>query len=418
MRISVNRKILLACVIFLFIPVSKIFSENEAQAAITAAADQGKDLGSCTDVALTEGIKYAKENGFTDAATRMEGELASREAQRIEAAKIAEMAAAEAVEELMKEQLVLDEAIQELKNLEEQVSECPDCVDLEVLKTAEEKVEEYKKRVEESKQKLAEAADAMKKAYLELGQFYADTQLSGDPVNVGNGKYVAEYIDFEAQDYGKKWKISRNLNYKNYAEGFGLEWSCSLSSRIIRCTAGPMDDSLKEMEKCLDSINKMLQVCEDYQKKFSGYPNEKINKIHDDCSALLDEINTYKKLALDAKEKNQLLDELNRYVRYGRFEDYKKYYYPEDAIIYVDEDGNDCIFKYKASGTWCAVSSITAAHTVIYSLDENLNVSNTNTAEGGFLVEQENGFKRYFNCYGILIKEVDLNGNENNYRNQ
>lgn len=264
----------------------------------------------------------------------------------------------------------------------------------------------------------AEVADKVYETYEKLGDFKEKYGLTGDPVNIATGSYLANYIDFQAQDYLQPFTIDRSYLQNITNESFGNAWVCSLDSRIIRCNYKSyknIKDSLVEIDTML---NEMKADFDNYNQDYPKYPRT------EECTQYYNEI-AAKKADNDAdirdvdeiQKKYEELQELNKYVTYGRYVNPDAYFGYDNQIRFIESDGREYSFIYDTAGKWRCAGKISAANMWINGINDIGNLSTDENTFGGYIVNYSDGRQKKFNKYGILVSETDRNGNVTSYEN-
>lgn len=387
-------------------------SGSQQDIAITSAAGGGQPLGEVSTDALIKARDYASDNGYSNEASTIQAELDRRNAAIKEAqteAQKAENEASNALIELLKTENALSSAEDKLQKYEESGASLNDNPGYQA---AVEKVEKCKEAVAEAKQNLEQKVAAATSAYQKLANIAEQYQSTGDPVKISTGEFIAEYEDFYAQDFGNAFRIKRNFSTDGFREGFGKNWTCSLSSRIIRCESKSLSSVINGLQSNMGIVQKGLSICNEYKKSFEKYPNEKIEFYYE---YFLEMSKKYGYLLSQVSAKNvdnQKNQELNQYVKYGRFLDSNNYYSLNDDIVFVNEDGESFTFYYANSGLWKSYSEIIQSEVEIFSIDKNKNICSSKYGTGGFLVNYKNGNKFYYSVFGVLEEFVDSFGNK------
>ncbi len=291
----------------------------------------------------------------------------------------------------------------------------------EEVSVKEKERDECKVELDKAYQDCKEKSDAMCEAYNDLGKVYEKYHCCGDPVEISSGQFMADYVDFEAQDYQEKFQVQRNLTSSYICESFGKGWTCSLDSRIVRCNMESYGDLSAEIEDCLLSINDFMQLYEDFKNRnlimemfYSAVSLNQISEL-EDTEGKLEELLAF------VKAESQIRDQLeakNNYVTYGRYKNLASYLGGEETLIYLDEKGLETPFKYIGNGIWHSMGALSAARFYLQGLDENGDLSSTSNTNGGYKIIYKAGLEKFYSAYGILEKEIDSNGNEIIYKNQ
>jgi len=389
-------------------------SEGGGQEGAKEAASNGQDLSGYSTAELIG----ARDNcGSEEQSTfdTLQAEITLRD--QMAAAAAAEAAAAEsmvcdAVKEYQEEQQKIDDIKNEFTEKLKEMTSVSDKI--EALKERNQLIKDQKEVVKDKYEQLCTAADAMNNAYKKLALTYEKYGIVGDPVRLAGGSFIAEYKDFEAQDYLDKFVVSRKLKVGNYGESFGPNWWCSLDSRIIRCVNEDVSEYIAILEKVFPCYEKTKATLEFYNETFPKYPSEEVNgyleAIETDRTDFEERIKLLQQLN---GERKQVLP-LNRYVTYGPYSNEKNLWGYNEILKFLDEDGFEQVFMYADNGCWKNLSEINKADAVIYSIDSSGNVVSSKFGEG-YLISYLDGKKKYFSKYGILEKIVDRNGNEEIY---
>lgn len=341
-----------------------------------------------------------------------------------------------AAQDALAEALAADEAFQDAYELyKEKCDSLNDCVDQLTFLLSEknknkdiaenqEKVKSLKQEIDKKEKELkiyqdtaCYYADKMKEAYENLGPYKEVLQQAGDPVIIATGDFVANYADFIAQDYLDAFSIERTLRNDNIAESFGVNWTCPLDSRIVRCNYESYEDCKIILALMRIILVKMKSLFDDYNSKYPNYPRSETDSYLAEINQLTTENDQDIQEFLDVENtRNELLD-LNKYVTYGKYEKLDSYFGFKKQLKYLDSDGREYTFNYDSNGVWKSFGKLSAAKLKIFGLKEDGTKSTTEETPGGYIVEYTNGRKRQFNKYGILVCDFDSNGNIVKYEN-
>lgn len=335
-----------------------------------------------------------------------------------------EIAKAEAL--ARESEAALEVALQKYKESKKAVSKIQKALGKSDL--TEESKTEYEKELKEKEAvrdadyaEVSKKADAMIDAYTKLGAVYEKYHQVGDPVEVSNGQFIAEYVDFTAEDYLSKFMVSRSLTSEKSSESFGALWNSSLDSRIVRCNFEPVEDLILMLENAESLINDFMLSYEDYQQRGLRLDMFYAQINQNDIAGLSENSNGCKTLYDFLLERQNLytqLKEKNTYVAYGRFASPESYLGGEENLIYLDEKGREYYFKYEKDGIWKSFGPISSGDFYIQGMMEDGSLSSDLNTDGGYLVSFVEGNKKIYSKYGILEKEIDQNGNETIYKNQ
>lgn len=370
---------------------------------IVQAAENNEDLSPHSTDSLINAKSYADENGHDS--TNIDKELQRRksEAERKKTeAEIAESDAAKAISELEKAENELNKAKQKLANGE---------IDVESFA-------EYEQKVKNAQAVLEQAQQVMKVAYNNLADYCEKYQSSGDPVRNSTGEFLVEYTDFEAQDFLEKFSITRNYSADGFSESFGINWNCSLDSRIVRCVSEPLDEKMALLKDSLNTVQDGLAQIDSYNRQHPSYPKTKLQAYESLFKKYETQIEKTIQILNELKKKNQINEELNQFVSYGRFSKIKNHHSVSDAIVYLDSDGIARYFYYEGGGCWKNPGKLENHKIVIYGLNADGSHSASTSSEGGFEVCYDDGRKKYYSKYGVLQKETDRNKNEILYESE
>lgn len=295
------------------------------------------------------------------------------------------------------------------------------------LKTTNKKIESLKKDLDNAAKEAEQYDDAalyyaekMADAYNRLGEFRDKYGLAGDPVNIATGAFVADYVDYVAQDFLQPFTIERSfkIDIKGNPESFGPVWTSPLDSRIVRCKYNSYNDIKNQLLEIDGIIDSMKALFDQYNIDYSKYPRT------EECEEYYAEIKAKKKdNSIDLEEVNEIqanyekLNELNRYVTYGRYSNPDSYFGYSNQIIYLDSNGREYKFIYDKNGYWRALGKLSVGQIKIYGLKTDGSFSDSDDTSGGYIVSYFDGRKKTFNKYGILLSEMDANGNLTVYEN-
>lgn len=406
-----KRKIYTLIILYFVFAAANVFCNKDTSAAITKAADSGGDLSSCTPQALQAAADYASSKGFDAAAAAIISELTSRYGPAYKAAIEAETAAAKAIEELVKNEKDLKEALDRLEKLNEKLRLSDDVVTRSEYEKTVRDVKRLSKEQEQKQKDVQKTAEAMEQAYKKLAEICEALQTAGDPVFISTGKYQAEYNDFEAQDFGEKFSVNRKLSNRDYDEGFGHNWNSPFASRIIRCIPDFMDSMIMTVDESLYYIHEGIEICSNYKEKYPDFNCAKIEEYITEYTELEDKYSALLKL-LDEKNKElHSIFDFDKRTAYGRFSNPETYKGSEYSIIYVDENGFEYVCYLNENGEWESLGDISREDFVINSIDVNENIINGRIVGNGYVVNYKDGQKNYYDEYGVLCKKVDRNGN-------
>jgi len=393
-----------------FEAISLYLKAQKAAEEAKQAADEANRLAKETDDAYREynSKKSAYEDALADANAKSE-EYDAAEAYRLAAEKADK------------------EYRQAWKDYENACAEMNKSIDLMIEKREDKTSTEYtslvndfykKEAIAKAKYEIAEQkAEPAISAYKKLGEYYNNNRTTGDPVLLANGDFVAEYVDYTAQDYLDKFIVKRNLLANGYEESFGTNWTCSLDSRIIRCNFNDWSNIKQLVENCIDNTRKMKQYFVDYNNNNPGFPREETQGYVSYAESMNSTMNNELVEVNKIIELRNYLSEKNKYCTYGRYKNPDNYFGYSKQLIFLDEDGNEQFYKYENNGKWISFGIINRYNAEIYNINADGNRSNNDNSDGGYEIVYDNGNTSLYNKYGILIQKKDKNGNITSFSN-
>lgn len=409
-----NRKILILTFLFFsFSLYCETSSNNQQNITIIETAGNGGSLINIGTSELQSAGDYARNNGYEREGYVIQSELDRRNAEKKimeQRAQEAESKAANALGELENAKIELINAEKILETYDKSTADFKNN-DFS-YKEAVKNVEKARKNVAELKENLENKVAAMHFAYEQLAETAEKYQSTGDPVQISTGEFIANYEDFYAQDFGNILTVKRNFSDNGFCEGFGRNWTCSLSSRIIRSETNNLSEILDKLQENLSRIKRGISICENYESKFSDFPNSQIESFYEEFTELRKKYEFLIEEIQKTDLENLKKQELNKFVKYGRFLDSKNYYSLNDDIIFVTDEGSSLHFYYSGNGLWKSYSALICKKIEIFSIDENKNVVNSQYGNGGFCVKFKDGKKIYYSKYGILSEIEDIYGNK------
>ncbi len=278
----------------------------------------------------------------------------------------------------------------------------------------------FEKSLESIYKHCKEMSDRMCEAYEDLGKTYEKYHCVGDPVEISTGNFVADYVDFLAQDYLQAFQVSRSLLPYTVCESFGMGWFSSLDSRILRCYMPGYGDAPEAINQTISSIDKFMSTYNDYKNRdlilsvlYKAVSLDQINEL----SGLKSELQDIKAYVEEVNRIRNYFCQRNAYVKYGLYSGDDSPRGTSETLIYLDEKGKEIPFKYDSNGIWRPMSDLSSTRYYLQGLNANGGLASNCDAEGGYIVEFCDGRKKCYSYYGILEREVDSNGNETIYRN-
>ena len=279
----------------------------------------------------------------------------------------------------------------------------------------------FEKELEHANKHCKEMSDRMCEAYDDLGKTYEKYNWTGDPVGISSGNYIADYVDFLAQDYLQAFQVSRSLLPHVVCESFGKGWFSSLDSRILRCFMPGYEGAADSIDQTVAAIDEFMRIYEDYKKRdlimsvfYNAISKDQINEF----TATKNELQEIKEYIEDVERIRNYLIHRNHYVKYGLYSGEDSPRGTSEMLIYLDEKGRDIPFKYEGNGIWKPMSELSSARYYLQGLNADGGTDSSCNAEGGYIIHYSDGHKKCYSYYGILEREVDPNGNETIYRNQ
>lgn len=406
------------------------YSDSATQAQkdqIKAELDRrGVDVGTKEEATKDAGNNQNGGNGGNGQGNqdtdKTQEEIDAEVAEALKKAQEAENAAAEAMRDLAQIQKQIEDMEKKLKEQDsaakddkfEQAKEAFFNGDLSLedfieerdayadIRLEEQKLEELKAQEEAAFETVCEKFEEMSEAYKELAEVYEEYGITGDPVEIATGKYIASYDDFVAQDFLTKFTIIRKHTLNSSKESFGPNWTCPLDSRIIRTTGPNYNYYVNLITGMNETIQNALDVIDDYDQKYPDYQKIYLQYLRELFQRRKDYNETYleyfSKLNGQANENEQL----NQYAHYGRYINCATHEAVGKYLLYLDQNGNEYRCIYDNQGYWKPLGKINSTKFKIY--DSN-----------GFIVEYTDGKKITYSKEGILQKETDRNGNTISY---
>ena len=394
-------------------------SKNQQVVIITgegaiSAAQEGKNLGNVSSEALKAGIEACGDDpSKSNAKAIMTAELSRRE--NIDGLVSAAESAESELSAAVKAYIEARDALEKLNNIPEGST-----------------IEEQK----EHGQKLAEATTELYKAKKEVEKKEAEARLAyqnlyeaynqaGDPVDISSGKFIAEYNDYESFSNLVPFKIRRCLKSNGKIESFGKNWSCSLDSRIIRTRAKSLQSAIDEFTADLKTHEKGLKDLKELRNKYNNIDDPLADEWLDNYQKIIALEKEYIKEFEGQEALSKCIDVFNKNVLYGMFDTLDNRVYDNGPIIYLDDDGNQYLFEfngqyYQSCSDYITFKIYPCETTISRSSNlHNLLFDNNQIFANllkdyihSFRIEFEDGSKRYYSSYGILLKDCDRFGNE------
>lgn len=414
-----KKSFILLFLLFSFSLYCESSSNTQQNAAITEAAGKGGTLAPVGTRELQSAGEYARNNGYTTEANIIQAELDRRNSEKKIMEQRAQQAEAEAAFALAELKQAENELINAEKLLESYDKSNAIFRNIDSnYREAVENVKRAKEKIMETSENLERKVAAMQIAYEQLADTAEKYQLTGDPVQISTGEFLANYIDFSPQDFGDIFTIKRNFSDSGFCEGFGINWTCSLASRIIRTETNNLSKILEKLQENLSKVKKEISTCDIYKSKFPDFQNSQIESYYEKFVKLKSKY----EFLIEEVQKNHLENlkkqELNKFVKYGRFLDFENYYSLNDDIIFVTDEGISLRFYYSGNGLWKSYSSLICKKVEIFSIDKNKNVVNSKYGNGGFFVKFKDGRKIYYSEYGILSEFEDIYGNKTFFQSE
>lgn len=254
---------------------------------------------------------------------------------------------------------------------------------------------------------------AYSEAYKKLGDVYEELNITGDPVRIATGEYICETTDFSAQDYLQKFTVERNYTQNHAAGSFGLNWTCSLDSRIIRGCYPDLSEIKKFYNLFIQKYQSVLSEINFYDEEYPEYPFLESQKLE-----LENELQVYKnqlEYLLFTEERNAKIQNLNKYVSYGEYSEPFSCDYGENSLVFIDTLGNSYVCFSDSDNVYIPCAPLSAVEFCIYCLDENDKKVQTPVDAEKFLVQYRGGQKSYYSADGIISKFIDNHGNKTEY---
>ncbi len=369
-----------------------------------SAAQTGQNLGNVSSEAIKAGIEACGDDpSKSDAKALLAAELSRRE--RIDELKGNAEAAESELSAAVKEYVKARDKFEKLK-------EIPEGATLEekkeIIRKRNKAASEMYVKKQEMNKKEAECREAYKNLYEAYNQ-------AGDPVQISSGKFMADYIDYESYSQIFPFTIKRSLKNNGKNESFGRNWSSSLDSRIIRCRESSNKSLISDFKKSLKMHEEDLQDLIEFRNKYKGQKDPVVDEWFDNYHAI---IKLEKKYIEEFEEKDSnsgVIDSFNEKVSYGIFDTLDSRVGKSGDIIYLDDDGNQHLFKFMGDyyQPYDDYTTFKIYPCKVQS-DENANFIEKilNKLKLSYRVEFEDGSKRFYSEYGILERECDRFGNE------
>lgn len=267
--------------------------------------------------------------------------------------------------------------------------------------------------LQNAENKRKNAAKALENNLYDLAELYADSQISGDPVNVITGDFVYSKVDFSAQDYNEAFCINRFYSLGCSSGSFGNNWGCSLDSRIIRCHESVETDDLEYYYRLYEICSGVLSRIDSYEK-FSG--NRTKYKSKKEEYELLQQL--YLEYVIYLQQEliqNRQASNHNKYVLYGAYENQSLYEGSCSEIIVVDKSGNGIRCRKTGLNSWEPVDKSISNYFVVNGYKNNEFSFTYSEYPDFYIVEYLNGYKICYSEYGLMLWEQDRFGNETSY---
>lgn len=327
--------------------------------------------------------------------------------QQKQRAKAAEDFAAETSKKFS----AIQDQVDKLKNDVAKLSQKP-LLNQKEIKELKKEIEKLKKEEQKEHKKTEKAFKEMEKQYEKLGDLYDKYGVSGDPVNVESGKYIASYTDFKAKDNITNFRVTRKYNHNDYSESFGYDWFCPLDSRIIRCRSEPQKELLDTLDITIESLVIAEDICRDYFNTYNEYPNDFVNNKFCESADDKDYYRAYRSIISGLHEKNLENEKLNVYVLYGRHTNWKDHYALCDSILCLTPEGEEIRFDYdETTKTWLPCGSIYENVYKMQIIGTDGRPIAGNSTDGNIRIFRTDGTKWYYDRYGLLQMFIDCKGN-------
>ncbi len=264
--------------------------------------------------------------------------------------------------------------------------------------------------------KLQTSIQTASEKYEQMSITTKNIQNAGDPVNVVSGRYICTNSEITVPT--SDFSISRNWSNSGSRYNFGQNWFSSLDSKIIRCRRPDLSEDVSLYEELVSLIDKDLEIIKKLKEIDSSGASLSSNEDDLSESELLQlKEDTLQNIQFikETKARNSAVDNLNKADVFGEFSYSEILNIDYDCIFFIDAQGKMNLIKYEENGIWKNINKSNENQYTVFSLDKNLDIATDMDASGGFLVQFQNGNKKYFNEYGFLIKEVSSTNQETKY---
>lgn len=380
-----------------------------------------------TDIAVSYNVPYSNDaptsysfSYYNDLTEERKEEIDAIK-KRAEEAEKARNEAAEEYKKLKKQQEKLEKEYKEeydkaITGLDNYGESAPRQFELYTIEY-QMKINQLTNKINKLEKERDEKAKKMTQEYNNLSAICKKYNYIGDPVEISTGNFFYADDVYTAQDYGDQFSVRINLNSEQNIESFGKNWSCSLDSRIIRNNFTDNILSISEIQVLINKFNEMNGVISAYNEEYPDFQSDYFNSEYVNNKKSIKDLEELITLKREKEKINQQIDGLNKYVTYGKYGNKESHDRHEEILTYYDDKGIEYNFLYNKNGEWKAFSEIIQKRIRIFNLDSNLNLSNSQNNEGGYLVSYYNGNKKYYSKYGVLTKEEDKNHNVTEYEN-
>jgi len=242
-----------------------------------------------------------------------------------------------------------------------------------------------------------QALSALLDAYQQVSDSYGDAGVTGDPVNMSSGDYICSNVDYVAEDFGDVFTVNRDYVSDSYSGSLGMNWNCSLDSRIIRGSPDSVKSDIATLETVVELINGIVERVEEFRSRyFSHY------RFDEEYETALNNKEFYEgalKLYKDMEKKITEVEGRNKYVLYGKYKNKENRLKALTGLVFIDEDGREYVCENKQGNLWNPLNPLAKFY-----IEEKSNKE--------YEVIYVNGEQKFYNEYGLLKEKQDRNGNK------
>lgn len=359
------------------------------------------------------------DNGWFPIIVTREGDDEDDSQRGLTTEEIAAMEASKAAAEAIKKVSKIQKKIEDIKkSIEEKRNSLPSPTgnilssifnkeitieqawNIQIQKNMEKQLQQLEQQAQQAQQEANKKLDDMKKAYEQLSQTYNVVVESGDPVYVATGNFHVEYDDFVAEDNVTNFSIIRKRTENTSMESFGKNWTCPLDSRIIRTYRNYEPTEKQEFQILHDSYQEIIDACDDYFNKYYNYSAYELFLRMQEAQMIMNAYQEVINYCNNRENEISQIEELNKYVKYGKYSATSSYVKNAKMLVYIDDNGTEYTLIKDKDGNWTCGSGIASKEFILNIL-----------SDGTYCVTYQNGKKKIYSKYGILSQEIDRNGN-------